>query len=214
MNLAHSRRRNSLGFTLIEVIIALTVVAIALFGLISVITYTSRSNLATTQRTIAMRAAERKVEQMLSNTATAATFFQVMNDFDHTASEVISGLATGYEYDNVEGLLPMTGQTFTIFVEFPRAGAAGSHALNETIAGAGFNTVTKDPGWMDLGLIPAGYPNAGTSWTNVDLNGDGVYSTSVASTTCLIIPARIRVRWKGVYGDAELVYKYTFLKKP
>jgi len=68
---------------------------------------------------------------------------------------------------------------------------------------------------MELGTVPTGYPNPGSSWTNVDLNGDGISTgTSVQSTTCLIIPARVRVRWKGVYGNSELVYKYTFLKKP
>ena len=50
--------RRTSGFTLIEVVIALAVLAIAFFGLISVITYTTRMNMSTRERMLAMRAAE------------------------------------------------------------------------------------------------------------------------------------------------------------
>lgn len=60
------RRRLTLGFTLVEVVIALAVLAFAFFGMISVVAYSTRMNQATKERMFAMRAAEAKIEQMLA----------------------------------------------------------------------------------------------------------------------------------------------------
>src|SRR6516165_4333483 len=99
--------RSKSGFTLIEVIIAMTVVAIAIFGLVSVITYTTRSNMATKERTLALRAAERKIEQMM----TTSPFSDIVDRYNNTT--------VGWGVDDVEYLLPIGGQSHTIFVEFP-----------------------------------------------------------------------------------------------
>src|SRR5689334_7336612 len=82
------------GFTLVEVVIALAVLAIAFFGLISVITYTTRMNVATRERMLAMRAAEKKIEQMLG----CATFDEIFT----TYSQQDEGLG----WEQVEGLVP------------------------------------------------------------------------------------------------------------
>ena len=191
-------RRNQSGFTLIEVIIAMTVVAVAIFGLVSVITYTTRGNLATKQRMIALRAAERKIEQMM----TTSPFSSIVDNYNNATQ--------GWGVDTVEYLEPQKGQTYTIFVEFPLG--AGTNTLNETITGN--PATTADPGWMELGSMPAGYTADGAGQLNLDLNGNGnITDAAVASTACLIIPVRVRVKWKGVYGNTEMVYKYTFLKK-
>jgi len=193
-------RRGNSGFTLVEVIIAMTVVAIAIFGLVSVITYTTRGNQATKQRMLALRAAERKIEQMM----TTSPFSDIVDKYNNTT--------LGWGVDDVEYLSPLTGQTHTVFVEFPLGALANT--LDETITG---NAPTlTDPGWLELGTVPAGYlPYAGGSQLHLDLNGNGnTTDAAVASTACTIIPVRIRVKWKGVYGNTEFVYKYTFLKKP
>src|SRR5262245_28469850 len=85
----------SKGFTLIEVVIALAVLAVAFFGMISVVTYTTRMNLASQQRTTATRAAEKKIEQML-NTA--------LFDDIYARFSMIGSTDQGLGWDKVDGL--------------------------------------------------------------------------------------------------------------
>src|SRR5262245_25897285 len=82
------------GFTLVEIVIALAVLAIAFFGMISVITYTTRMNLASQQRTTATRAAERKVEQMLN-----LPFDRIYSQFS-----LMGSTDKGFGWDTVDGL--------------------------------------------------------------------------------------------------------------
>ena len=194
--------RGKSGFTLVEVIIAMTVVAIAIFGLVSVIAYTTRGNMATKERMLALRSAERKIEQMM----TTSPFYDIVDKYNNTT--------LGWGVDDVEYLTPMAGQTHTLFVEFPLG--VGTNTLDETVTGNGPNSSTGDPGWMELGSMPNGYtPYGGATQLHLDLNGNGtITDTAVPSTTCQIIPVRVRVKWKGVHGNTEFVYKYTFLKKP
>jgi prepilin-type N-terminal cleavage/methylation domain-containing protein len=193
--------RGRSGFTLVEVIIAMTIVAIAIFGLVSVITYTTRSNMATKERMLALRAAERKIEQMM----TTSPFSDIVDKYNNAT--------VGWGVDDVEYLTPIAGQSHSIFVEFPLGALPNS--LNETITGNGPNVATGDPGWMDLGSAPTGYSPYGSAQLHLDLNGNGnTTDLSVPSTACLVIPVRVRVKWKGIYGNTEFVYKYTFLKKP
>jgi prepilin-type N-terminal cleavage/methylation domain-containing protein len=191
--------RSKSGFTLVEVIIAMAVVAIAIFGLVSVITYTTRGNMATKERMLALRAAERKIEQMM----TTSPFSDIVDKYNNATP--------GWGVDDVEYLSPITGQTHTIFVEFPLG--AAPNTLNETITGNGPSG--SDPGWMELGSSPGGYAMyGGGTQLHLDLNGNGnTTDVAVPSTACQIIPVRVRVRWKGIYGSSEFVYKYTFLKK-
>jgi len=195
-------RRGKSGFTLVEVIVAMTVVAIAIFGLVSVITYTTRGNMATKERMLALRAAERKIEQMM----TTSPFSSIIDVYNNTT--------VGWGVDDIEYLSPIAGQTHTVFVEFPLG--VGTNTLDETITGNGPNPSTGDPGWMELGSMPSGYsPYGAGGQLHLDLNGNGnTTDTAVPSSACQIIPVRVRVKWKGIHGNTEFVYKYTFLKKP
>ena len=195
------------GFTLVEIVISLAILAIAFFGLISVITYTSRMNAATRERMLAMRAAEKKIEQMLG----AGTF----DDIYALYSQQTEGLG----WEKVEGLAPVLPSPLglppgvigppypspdgpVLFVRFP-LNALGT---GFTEVGTGQFTDNKD----SLGNV-------------VDLDLDRNNSTTdenVSIAQCKILPVRVEVYWKGVVGPSRgnqgntyLIYRYTFLRR-
>jgi type II secretion system protein I len=198
-------RRVPAGFTLIEVVFALAILAFAFFGMVSVITYAARSNQASRERMLAMRAAERKIEQMLSCT----TFDDIYSKF--SAQTEGAGWEQVQEMDSTgaaqPALLPATfttaDRTMTtgfvygvpdtkavLFVRFP---------LNT--AGTGFNEVGTD---KFTGMA-----------ANLDLNRSGATTDAdVQIADCKVLPVSIEVYWKStVMPKAYLIYKYTFLRK-
>jgi type II secretion system protein I len=204
-------RRVTAGFSLIEVVIALAILAFALFGMISVITYSARTNKISKERMLAMRAAERKIEQMLSCT----TFEDIYNKFsapiegqgweqvqeldsNGVAQQALLPVAltaqdlsvpSGYQYYS-SGAPPLA----VLFVMFP---------LN--IGGTGFDEASTAV-FMGDPLHPA---------APLDLDRDGVTTgTNVQVASCKVLPVSIMVYWKsGSNQKAYLNYKYTFLRK-
>lgn len=57
-------RRHEDGFTLVEVVIALAILGIGLLGMVTVISYTTKMNISAHEQALAIRAAEKKIEQM------------------------------------------------------------------------------------------------------------------------------------------------------
>ena len=213
-------RPKQAGFTLVEVVIALGIMAIAFFGMISVITYTSRTNAQVRERMVATRAAEKKIEQMLNCLS--------FNDLDKFRAQVeglgweqvletdsggvtkpallpISAirrppakLATGYDYNN-----PAPDPKAVLFVRFP---------LDAT--GANYSELKS-------GLFTESYTLANpldpNSKTYVDLDLDasgGINPLGVGITACSILPVTIEVFWSGVSGPLNVLrYQYTFYRK-
>jgi len=222
------RPRKSLGFTLMEVVIALAILAIALFGSISVITYTTRMNMASRERMIAMRAAEKKIEQMLS----CASLTEIYNKF--------SDQSEGYGWEMVDGLEPvdpapippppgvltpyptgLTNRRPVLFVRFP-LNSTGT-AITEVGSGAFMGCYQVD----SKGKIVVDGTGKGTP---IDQDFDGNNKSTdeilIANLGALkLLPVTIEVYWKGstgiVTGNSKtgyaglsaLTYKYTFFKK-
>jgi len=209
------------GFTLVEVVIALAVLAFAFFGMISVITYTTRMNLASQQRTLATRAAERKIEQMLN----LADFSKIYDQFSRNGSgdqglgwDVVDGLES-YPLTDVKELTMGTGFVYPVnagvganlFVRFP-LNAAGN-GFSEIGSGKFLgNVIYKNPDDPASGII---------GYRDIDLNGDGdALDTSVQVSELKILPVIVEVHWKGAVGPATgnlghpfVSYKYIFLNK-
>jgi len=180
----------SRGFTLVEVVIALAVLAFAFFGMISVITYTTRMNLASQQRTLATRAAERKIEQMLN----MADYSRIYEQFSKNGPgdqgygwDIVEGLES-YALNQPEELTMATGYVYPVlspalkanlFVRFPLN--AGGNGFNEVGSGKFMGNVIyqnpDDPASLILG------------YRDVDLNGN------------------------GTAGHPYVSYKYTFFNK-
>jgi prepilin-type N-terminal cleavage/methylation domain-containing protein len=212
----HSRR----GFTLVEVVIALAVLAFAFFGMISVITYTTRMNLSSRQRTAATLAAERKIEQMLN----LAQFDKIYDTFSK-----MSAADQGLGWDLVDGLEPFilsdpneltmpSGKVYpalawpaNLYVRFPRN--MNDNGFSEVGSGKFMgNVVYQKPDDPSSPVI---------GYRDIDLNGDGkTDNTSVQVSDLKVLPVVIEVHWKGAVGPSSGInghpfvsYKYTFFKK-
>jgi prepilin-type N-terminal cleavage/methylation domain-containing protein len=222
------RPRKSLGFTLMEVVIALAILAVALFGSISVITYTTRMNLSSRERMIAMRAAEKKIEQMLSCT----DLVELYNKF--------SDQTEGYGWEMVDGLEPVdpapigpppgvltpypTGINVRrpiLFVRFPLNNTGT--AITEVGSGKFMGCYVVDA----KGKIVADKTGNGTP-LDQDFDGNTQTDNEVLLAnlnTLKLLPVTVEVYWKGATGMvtgnskvgfagmSTLSYKYTFFKK-
>jgi prepilin-type N-terminal cleavage/methylation domain-containing protein len=179
------KRHSTSGFSLVEVVIAMSILAVAFFGMIATITYTTRSNETTKERLLAMRAAEKQVETMLSGTFSTIYANYVGKQYD------IEGLPFGWKSELALGRKVMV-------VEFPTGPLpGGGTGLAETKTGA----------FMEL------TDSAGTA-QNLDLNGDTIIAdTATANNTYKILPVKITIRYVGVLGQQEFVYRHIFLSK-
>lgn len=220
MTVAEPKKRRSRGMTLVEVVIALAILAMAFFGMVSVITYTSRMNASTRERMIAMRAAERKIEQMLActnfddifNTFSAQTEgngWETIYDIDsagqpHEAFKAVDPdvaqrtTATGYVYPRLPLMPEDYNKRAHLFVRFPLN--AGGTGLSEVGAGT----------FMEM------------ADANLDLNKSGVAgdSSNLVVADCSLLPVSVEVYWRGIVGPTagnrgnnSLKYRYIFLRK-
>jgi prepilin-type N-terminal cleavage/methylation domain-containing protein len=224
--------RASAGFSLVEVVIAMAILAIAFFGMVSVVTYTSRMNAGTRERVLAMRAAERKIEQMLANTDLGTLF---ANFSDYSAAGEGKGWEQVQEIDQLgiahPGLLyypptPQvpgtvynpasgtpcrqmpTGYLYPAPLSPTDAGMNGRHAVLFVRFPLGSATMLNEAGAGTFAGLPA---------ADLDLNRDGIISGSVDPATVQVLPVVIEVYWKSAIGNRQspgyLNYKYIFLKK-
>jgi len=175
-------RRNSAGFSLVEVVIAMSILAIALFGMISVITFSYRNNAVAKERVLAIRAAEKQIEIMRSLIPTGLssifrtypTTFAVYQDNDAGNPNAIPAL------------LPSPAGRITYPVD-------GTNALREDLTG------------QFLGRFDA----AGNP-INIDMDqSNAIESTDKsASVTLAALPVKVTVTWKGVSGPGQVVLTY------
>lgn len=228
--------RKNLGFTLMEVVIALAILAIALFGAISVITYTTRMNMSTRERMIAMRAAEKKIEQMLS-----CRDLQELYDKFKDQSE-------GYGWEQVDGLEPVDPAPIDppplngpypswinktlppprrpiLFVRFP-LNAAGS-AITEVGSGVFMDCYEIDvvTGQFVIDPVTKKKKPIDQDFTGNSLNNAEAVAVANIGSGLKLLPVTIEVYWKGatgtvtgtkatgIAGMSSLTYKYTFFKK-
>ncbi len=103
------RVRHEKGFTLVEIVVALGILVVAIIGLVSVIAHTTRHNAVNRENQTAMRAAEKKIEEMVNS-----SFATVFTTFS----------ATGAATFDVPPLLAPTSGTKVGTIRFPGAGGA------------------------------------------------------------------------------------------
>jgi prepilin-type N-terminal cleavage/methylation domain-containing protein len=146
------RRSSRAGFSLVEMVIALGIIAIALTGMISVIHYSSRSNYNSRERMLALRAAERKIEEMGSH-----PFKQIFQEY------YVDRAVRKLDIIEVPGLKPVKGATSVGVVRFP-VDAGGK--LLEDLTGKLMDPVGNKPS-ADIDIDGDGAINVG-----VDKSGD------------------------------------------
>jgi len=176
-------RRRTSGVSLIELIIAIGIMSVALFGLISVITFTTRSNMATRENMLAMRGCEKKIEEMMSTV------------FSSIFSKYKVGSSPAEDTFDIPGLIPLPGNTKVGTVKFAvRSGSPD--VLLETVTGTLMENLDATGAPVDL-----------------DLDGNGTIDTSDKSAVYKILPVVIEVKWLGVLGNRQMTYKHIFLQK-
>ncbi len=128
------------GVTLLEIVIALGVLAIGMIGLVSVIVHTSRHNATMRENLVAMRGAEKQIE-VLQNTP----FDQVFSTYT----------ATGNSTFDVSGLKPVPPATRVGTILFP-GGAQLLETQTGSLLGTGTNVDLNGNGSIDsTDLSPA-----------------------------------------------------------
>jgi len=212
-------RSSKAGFSLVEVVIALAVMAIAFFGMLSVITYTSRINAQLRERMYATRAAEKKIEQMLKSlNFNDLDSFRTQNEglgWEQVLETDPSGftkpvllpipasrrppavVATGWDYNAPPG----PDDKAVLFVRFP-LNASGSYTETNTGRFCD-NYILADPN----------DPNSKV-YSDLDLDANGAASGALPIASCKILPVIVEVLWSGVSGPVNVLrYRYTFYRK-
>ena len=176
---AFRTRRGTAGLTLIEVLCALTILMLSVLGFSQAITASAKGAQTTREKTLATQAARRIIEEMEAN-----VFAEVFWRYNALATDDPGGTGTaqGFAFA-VPGLRVRDDDADGMAgeIEFPiRPGFPGN--LRE-----------------DLVNVPLGMPR--------DLNGDDVIDSLNHAGNYRILPVLVRVRWRGVSGNCEVVLR-------
>jgi type II secretory pathway pseudopilin PulG len=184
------RRKGTAGVTLVELMIALGVIAVALMGLVSVILHTTKSNAVMRENLVAMRAAEQKIEEMR-----AVDFYSIFTDY----TTVSGGADLRTPTFQVTGLLPVPGATVVGKIIFP----------SDAYPNPGGTQLLEN---MTSELM--GVPQ------DMDLNGSSVIESGVNLATIGgplgaydMLPVMIQLDWQSIHGRRSLQYRHVILNK-
>ncbi|HLY08134.1 MAG TPA: prepilin-type N-terminal cleavage/methylation domain-containing protein [Planctomycetota bacterium] len=235
----HGYRRGgrNAGFTLVEVVIALAILAFGLFGTISVIAYTSRMNVTAHEQALAMRAAEKKIEQMMSCSSFDDIVKQYSQQVEGLGWEQVSELDLNGVAHYLKPLTLTTGQRtiaipngFQYPVPDPKAVLFVRFPLDSASVASVGPPVTINPLYIveaNVGPFLDAKDNSLNPIAGLDLNSNGntndkfYYNSNtgtlppagyLAMSTIKLIPVWIEVHWSGLAGPSHLVYKYTFMR--
>ena len=197
------RGRESAGLTLIEIMIAVTIMVMALLGLFGVILHTTQSNEVQRENLAAMRAAEDKIEELLT-----APFDQILTIYDAPPVNLSQPWKTrigepGNRFDVIVNTIgvdpfrlePVSGSVAVGRISFPTTGGTAGNSLDERETGE-FTRMGNEAG------------------DDLDLDGDGnATGTFLTSAAVNILPVRIDLTWMGIRGRTNLTYHHVILKR-
>ena len=180
LGLQHRSRRSArgrAGFTLIDVMMAAVVLAIAISGMSGAILVGMSLNRVNHDTALAQQAARRVIEEIESRAFSetfAAYNANVGDDGGLTSAAVGANFA-------VAGLEPMTGDADGMCgrVMFPTQTVGAVEQLREDV--------------VDAAL---GMPR--------DLNGDGLVDALDHAANFRLLPVRVRIEWKGSVGPRTI----------
>ncbi len=193
-------KKHGRGFTLVEIMIALAVLAIAFLGLIASVLYTTRMNAVNRETTAAMKACEQVIETMEGG----QTFGDIFRRYNTHATDQNPTYAFPYGASTPGSFEVLTsGQiifgdvpaaTPTMFARVAAGTRVGTIQFPERIA------ATNE---LDETRIVALFNLAGTGpQTNVD--SDATYNeTSV--TTYTHLPVVVTIAWRDISGTPRQV---------
>ncbi len=201
-------RRRRAGFTLIEIMIALAVLALAFLGLVASILYATRMNAVNRETTAAMRAAEQAVELIEGNTPFQDIFSRY--NLDTTDNGLYGNPYAGGTPGRFEIARGPQGQAIIVF----GAMAAGTQPLFETLTAGqpvGLIRFPESP----TGSLSENPPAALAQILNVglprDLNSNGSDGTVAkpwdmnVKSSYKILPIVVTLQFRGVGGAPRTV---------
>lgn len=173
-------RRSCAGFTLIDVMMAAVVLAVAISGLCGSILVAMSLNRVNRDTAVAQQAARLAIEQ-LEGRAFNEVFAAYNGNVADDAGLITAAPGGGFA---VAGLEPLPGDADGQCgrVMFPVTLVAGSEQLREDVADAAL-----------------GMP--------MDLNGDGLVDALNHAADYRLLPVRIRVEWQGSRGARQLDFE-------
>lgn len=172
-----TRRRSArAGFSLIEVLIAGTILVIAIGAALSAVTSTASLSSANRESAIVYQAARGAMERI--KVSDFQEVIELYNDVDADDPDG-AGTAPGPHFA-VDGVALQDGDG---------DGFAGRVLL--PLAADGTLREDLDDPWF-------GMPR--------DLNGDGVIDADDHSDDAIVLPVRVRVEWNGASGDRQAEY--------
>ena len=178
-SIATRRGKARAGLTLLELMMAVTVLLLGLLGYAQVLLLSTAAAMAARENAAATQAARRILESVK-----AAPFQQAFAMYNGNAGDDPAGAGTapGAAFD-VQRLQPVPGDADGRVGEilFPTP-SSGSAQLLENLADDRFGTPR-------------------------DLNGDGVVDASDQSGSYKLLPVCVRVRWLGAAGDSTVEAK-------
>jgi type II secretory pathway pseudopilin PulG len=168
--------RSRAGFSLIEALAALSLLTVALCGIVSSIVASDRLQRVNQESALAEEAVRRTVEALRG-----APFPTVFAAYNSTPADDPVGAACPGASFAVEGLQAAPGDADGLpgEISFPTQTVAGALQLREDVTDA-----------------KLGMPR--------DLNGDGAINALNHAGDYRILPVRVRVRWNGASGVRTL----------
>lgn len=176
------------GFSLLEVMIAMTVLTVAILGLVTAIVTSMRLTTTNRENTLAMNAARQKIEEMQ---AWPGGFSEVFAAYNNATGDDagLAAAAPGGAF-TVAGLRPITGDP-----------AVGTIIFNVDSSGPGSESLREfsvDPTFGPMMGMPK------------DISGDGIVDGDDHATgqpePYTLLPVVIRIRWDGAMGQRETFF--------
>jgi len=182
MMLARNRngsRRARRGLTMVELVMAMTILAIALAGYARTVAMASVASSTAREAALASEAARRMIE-----TLRAQDFAQVFTQYNATAADDILGITSPGANFAVTGLDARTNDADGMPGEilFPTIAVGAALQLRE-----------------DLVDAKLGMPS--------DLSGDGAVDVANHAGDYENLPVLVRVRWRGVGGPGQVEFQ-------
>jgi prepilin-type N-terminal cleavage/methylation domain-containing protein len=218
---ARSRRG---GLSLIELIIAMAILAVAIMALVSSITSSGQIQQATREKTIAYNAARQQIEKM--RVYATAEIFSRYNSTTADDGFFPSGLHPGNTFHvprlGTPTSVPMAATPWSVPTYWSvQVGATTKEPWSSTTVGG----VQQKDTFGDLigndGVGEITFPESGGNLTETyvdstmgmprDLNRDGDSADTNVSLSYKILPVKVSVRWKSMNGKDMYIEVNTFI---
>lgn len=173
----------SAGFSLIEVVIALAVVAFAGMALMDAMFGTQKLISASKENTYAMNAAREKLEEVRRY-----TFADIFAYYNNNAADDPGGAGTA------------PGNSFTVSGLYVQSGDTDGMAGRIIFPQSGTNLIET---YVDTSM---GMPSTGK-----DMNGDGVINSASRNSDYIVLPVKISIEWRSGDGVNRTYSLNTFI---